>query len=561
MSSTEELNNQWAFHLIDQLILQGVCHFWIAPGSRNTPLVLSIANHLKSKCTVHFDERGLAYHALGFSKGSRRPVVVVTTSGSAVGNLLPALMEAKENNLPLLILTADRPKELQECGANQTTHQTKIFSQWTVWDTELSTPSSSISVQYLRSMVGYTLHMLKKGPVHINCPFREPLFLDPFPIPSIPTCIYHPNEEIFFPASLKVLAKQLNSSKKGIVILGENQKEELKEIYPLIDRLQWPVYADLLSNERCYPSHRLISHCPSTLFETPIDCILQFGHKVISKKLQMHIKSQKPNTYILVSSALKRQDELFYITDQVLLNNTSFCTQILPFIQQRKPLEDPIKKRQIVTDYPLLSEPFIHLELGKHFPKDYSIFFANSMPIRDADQFFFPKNKPQRMFFQRGVSGIDGNIASCFGIAKAIHTPLIAVLGDLAVLHDLNSLALAKDSTSPVIFLILNNQGGGIFSHLPIVRMSDHFEQFFAAKHSFTFEKAASFFGIDYQYINTKQDLIHSFQKGWSAKTQIIELKTEREENAKHRQQIQECSHLQPKASLQKNPLSSYTGF
>src|SRR5690606_30760178 len=158
-----------------------------------------------------------------------------------------------------------------------------------------------------------------------------------------------------------------------------------------------------------------------------------------------------------------------------------FCRQILPLIKQKNPFISTYKKSEIV-DYPTLTEPFIHAELGKQFPKEYSVFFANSMPVRNADLFFFPKHPPKEMFFHRVLSGIHGNIATCVGISRAIQTPLIAVLGDLTALHDLNSFAFAKKNPFPISFFISNNQGGGIFSHLPIARMKHSFETFFAAK-------------------------------------------------------------------------------
>ena len=171
-------NNGWAHSLIDQLIQQGVVDFCIAPGSRSTPLALAAARHPKARLKIHFDERGLGFYALGVSLAEQIPAAIIVTSGTAVGNLLPAVMEAFHSHVPLILLTADRPPELRDVGALQATDQIKIFQNFTLWQTDLPTPCESLNDDFIRSQAAYAVFQaMRMGPVHLNCQFREPLFI------------------------------------------------------------------------------------------------------------------------------------------------------------------------------------------------------------------------------------------------------------------------------------------------------------------------------------------------------------------------------------------------
>ena len=197
-------NNHWAHCLIDQFIQQGVIDFCIAPGSRSTPLALAAARHPKARINVHFDERGLGFYALGISLARQAPTALIVTSGTAVGNLLPAVMEAYHSHMPLVLLTADRPPELRDCGAMQATDQIKIFQNFTFWHFDLPCPGESLGEEFIRSQAAYAVFQaMRMGPVHLNCQFREPLF-----IPSEPQK-EGMGQQLFFPRSRHRFANSL----------------------------------------------------------------------------------------------------------------------------------------------------------------------------------------------------------------------------------------------------------------------------------------------------------------------------------------------------------------
>lgn len=581
MDEIGKQNDKWAFYIVDLLTQHGITEFWVAPGSRNTPLTLAIASHEKANAIVHFDERGLAFHALGFSKLEKKPVVIVVTSGSAVGNLLPAIMEAEQSQLPLLILTADRPPELRDCFANQTIDQVKIFSSFTSWQKDIPAPTKEISVHYIRSLISFAIEKTKGGPVHLNCQFREPFYDKPKVLPSIEKTTYVPTNLILSENALLQIRDALLMEEKGLIILGNLPIEEIKEVYTFAKEINWPIYADITSQSRCFEQHDLeLCQLPNLLkidssLLSDIHCVIQFGDRIVSKAVNNWLKKAALHKFFLVSFTEKRIDEFQLVTSRIKCSSKQFCKQLTPFIHTDKNPEwinglkevnDMIKRQmhQEIELFENLTEPYIHHQLGKNFPENTALFLGNSMPIRDAQAFFFSKNNPISIQTSRGVSGIDGNIAMTFGLAKALTSPIISVIGDLTFLHDLNSLAFAKSSTYPVTFFILNNDGGEIFSHLPISLNKEHFETYFVTSHGYSFQKAAELFKIPYLCIQDKKSYLDFLCNNPLNNTQIIEIKTFRADNLTHYKQIFkacECLLLKNKEPLKNNPLSSFTGF
>ncbi len=240
-----------AFWIIDQLISQGIDRFCIAPGSRNTPLVVAAAEHPKAKALVHYDERGLGFYALGFAKGAKRPAAVITTSGTAAGNLMPSVMEAHHSAIPMILLTSDRPAELRDCGANQTSDQLKLFGHFVRWQADLP---PALTENYFRSMAAQgVFHATQNppGPVQLNCQFREP-FERPFP--SLPSA-----SRIHFALFPPDSASHRDARQQGVILIGEIGSDP-RPILKLAKRLQWPVFDDILSNARLHPSSEQIRH-------------------------------------------------------------------------------------------------------------------------------------------------------------------------------------------------------------------------------------------------------------------------------------------------------------
>lgn len=554
---TGRQNEEWAYRLIDALIAQGVEYFCCAPGSRSTPLLLAVSNHPKADFTVHFDERGLCFHAVGYAKGSGKPAAVIATSGTAVANLLPGIIEACNDHVPLIILSADRPPELRDCGANQTCDQVKMFTNYVRYQVDLPCPDARISEQYLASTVSHAVAMAKyplQGPVQINCCFREPLFseaVEPREIAhhvAFEAPVLHPSDE-----AVAYWKDILTENRRGVIIVGSDRADHSEAIFALAERLQWPIFADVLTSLRGPgKSHALISHFDPILKlkgSEKVDAVIQFGDRFASKTLSTWLEKQSPGFFLHVSDHVLRQDPIHRVTHRVQSCPNLFVEKLLAGFEQEEDADwlNQWKKwdenchrglSEFFAGQSDLSEPGLIWEIGAMLPEGWSLFPGTSMPIRDANQFFNPASNIA-VFGNRGVSGIDGIVATACGIAKGSKRPLLAVVGDLTLLHDLNSLAMLSHSKHPVVLCVVNNGGGGIFSFLPVAKRKEAFEEFIAASHETTFASAAALFSLPYFQLQTPGELReHLLGQGEHPRSVLFEITTDRAENVKIHEQI-----------------------
>jgi len=501
--------------MIDQFIRQGIDRFCIAPGSRNTPLVIAAAEHPQAKTIVHYDERGLGFYALGYAKGAKKPAAIITTSGTAAGNLLPSVMEAHHSSIPMLLLTTDRPAELRDCGANQTTDQAKMFSHFVRWQADLP---PTLTETYFRSIAAQALfHATQNppGPVQINCQYREPLY--------VPRPAWEPSSPLSLSLPKLVAPPVRTNASRGVFLIGDLDGQSPEPILSLAKKLQWPIFADLLSNARLHPTFEQIRHFDWILkTDCPLkpDCIVHFGKRLASKK----ILDWTPTIHVSPLPFL--QDPTRGLSARVQSDFDSFCERFeagsdpewLPAWKEEEAKIEAAFGEMFEQPSPF-TEAHAMRRLGKILPEAFALFLANGMPIRDADHFLFPE-KCLGFYGNRGLSGIDGNIATAAGLSDGLNAPVAAFLGDQTCLHDLNSLPLLKKTAHPVLLIASNNFGSGIFSHLPIASWP-HFETFMAATHSWRFEDAAKMFGLPYLPF----DQI-SFEK-----SALVELVTNRQEN------------------------------
>ncbi len=527
-----------AHWIIDQLAQQGVRHFCVAPGSRNTPLVLAAAEHPLAKIHVHFDERGLGFFALGLGKASRCPAAVISTSGTAVGNLLPSVMEAHHTCTPLILLTADRPAELRDCSANQASDQIKIFQPFVRWQSDIP---PTLNEAYFRSIAaqGFFYACQNPGPIQINCQYREPFSIPPFtPVPIVQGTPIR----LEFP---KLIAKpQKSPFSKGVLLIGRlPDPNDIHPILALAKRLRWPVFADILSNARLFPTSEQI-HSFDWILKNGCglkpEQIFHFGERLTSKKLLEWLKEIKTD-YIHVSPWPFLQDPSRILTARVLADIPEFCSAFqahsdAQWLQDWKDLDGEttsLVESQFSADSPF-TEAHAMRALANAIPPHFAAFFGSGMPIRDADRFFYP-SQIKAVFGNRGLSGIDGNIATAAGLAESLQAPVAAFIGDQATLHDLNSIPLLKKY--PVYLIASNNFGSGIFHHLPIAK-SPHFEELWAATHNWHFEGVAKMFDIPYNRIDSdpEEALRQVFRSGESA---LIEIITDRVINHRFQQEIQ----------------------
>jgi 2-succinyl-5-enolpyruvyl-6-hydroxy-3-cyclohexene-1-carboxylate synthase len=348
------MNEAWAKEIIDQLVECGVTYFCVAPGSRSTPLTLAIAANPLITSIVHFDERGLAFHALGYAKGSGRPAALVVTSGTAVANLFPALMEASIDHIPLIVLTADRPPELRECGSNQSADQVKIFEGYVRYQVDLPCPDPLVPKGYLASTVAYATYSAtssRKGPVQLNCMFREPL-LGPLgsQAPRILPTRYEKTQVRAAPSGVRSLAEKLQKIEKGVIIAASNSTLGLRA---LAQTLQWPILTDILAPERAAGTSSYALAYSDLIVKThphlKPDAIIHFGDRFVSKTQLQWIEASAPSLYLLAADHPDRHDPSYLVTHRIQCCPSIYAKQLCDEMEQR-PLSAWMRQWQALSE-------------------------------------------------------------------------------------------------------------------------------------------------------------------------------------------------------------------
>lgn len=573
LSEAPNMNLLWAQWLVEELMRAGVCGFCLSPGSRSTPLTLAVAQNPRAAHRVHFDERGAAYFALGWAKASGKPAVLVCTSGSAAANYWPALAEASMAHVPLILLTADRPPELLQCGANQAIEQTNLYGGYTRWNFTLPCPDPAVPPAMVLTTADQAFYRAARppaGPVHLNCMFREPL------APSASDMKYRPDQlaplaawfnteapytrwnlpetRLTTQQELEII-NRLSDVERGALVIGAlRNAEETRAAERLAEALAWPVFADVTSGLRLGGASPYLVHyydqlllCPKFAAKCAPEFVLHLGGPVTSKRLMRHLEDVRPE-YLLAANHPERHDPAHGVTHRLETDIAAFCTWLGPSIRDRgvKPwcLEICALSQKIgeVIDAWLagngaLSEIFVARAVSRQRRPGHALFLGNSMPIRDMDMYGASDCAWGPAAANRGTSGIDGTLASAVGYARGLNAPVTALLGDLAVLHDLNSMALLRDSAPPVTLVTVNNDGGGIFSFLPVAGYPENFEKYFGVPHGLTFEHAARMFHLPYARPDTCGEFIEAYSSALRAeKAALIEVQTDRAENeALHR--------------------------
>lgn len=568
------LNTFWADLMIEELIRSGVDYFCISPGSRSTPLTVAVARNKNAKSIVCYDERNSAFHALGFARASRKPAAIITTSGTAAANLYPAIIEASNDNIPMVILTADRPPELIDTSANQTIVQPNMFAGYIRWSFDMPCPDENIRPEIVLTTIDQAVYrsmFLNPGPVHINCRFRTPLE----PTGEKPSDEYIKNIKVWGESartftkyecprviaadeSLASLAKDIHQTDAGMIIVGKlNCYEERKAVMGLVNLLNWPVYADITSGLR-------LTDCPTNIiryFDQELlsgefnkkaapSLVLHIGGRKTSKRVGEFLDQNRPDKYILINSTPQRQDPIHALTAFLQGDITDTCeslmdiTQLLEqndyaeFYAEKAKQADAIIAKNI-DDMPDISEPFIARELSRMIPDDTSLVLSSSMPIRDMDLYSVSNRVGITVAANRGASGIDGVISTASGFAVGKGNLTTLLIGDMAFMHDINALDLLRKIKAPVIIIVVNNQGGGIFHFLPISEVEDVFEDFFVVPHDHKFKGACETFGIAHYEPKDKDAFTEAYKTAIEkALPAVIEVATDRNENLNLRRTI-----------------------
>jgi len=554
---------------VDELARSGVFHVCLCPGSRSTPLALLLRKHPSITVWTHLDERSAAFFALGMAKALQEPVAVVSTSGTAAMNFAPAVVEAYYARVPLLVLTADRPPELRHIGALQTIDQVRLFGSHVKWFVELPLPDASEeTIRYARRIACRavaTARADRAGPVHINCPFREPLI--PNGQPSLPADRGGPSVSIIHTprrpnsAELTDLAAELRAIRCGLIVCGPQDDAQFPiAAARLAEELDWPLLADPLSQMRCGIHHnqQVIDSYDAFLRTGEAACrlapefILRFGATPVSKPLLMYLQRHAACRQILIDGGDGWHDPALSASEVCYTHPRLFC-EILLLALHAAPQQSRCKSwkedwvtvgrwtRATLQTYlrqsTAFSEPRIFAELADLLPPGATLFAGNSMPVRDLDTFFPGGTRAIRFLANRGASGIDGVVSTALGVSAISPGPVILTIGDLSFYHDLNGLLAAKQHHLRATIVLLHNDGGGIFSFLPQAQDQEHFEELFGTPHGLDFRPAAEMYGLNYQRPASWEEFRNAIRQSLdSPGVTLIEVRTERRANvALHR--------------------------
>ena len=476
--------------IVRQIVQAGITDAVLAPGSRNAPLSIAFYQAEQAgliNLHVKIDERGAAFFALGLTKATGRPVPVICTSGTAVANFHPAVLEASHSNAPLLLLTADRPARLRRTGANQTTEQARIFGKAVRYFADISGAAYPMELPF---------NSLQTGPVHLNLQFEEPLIGDSDTLWLDQIKIDPPKE-----FDRKGPGTFHTKSTRGLLVIGHDRAGLSQEsVEKFASELGWPVIAeDPLSFKDSIAHASIFLTSTKIRSEVKPDVVVIIGRTTLSRSINSVIAQARKTIVIDPRMATVDQDRS---ADQKFL--------ALPNLEV--PIADPdwvaiwnkLSERasKVVSELDTWSEETFARDFAAALPTGASLFIASSRPIRDLEGFAKPR-KDLQVFANRGLAGIDGNISTALGIASSSEKTF-AVLGDLAFLHDVS--ALAHAGNPDLRLFVIDNNGGGIFSTLPQAGV-DGFEKIFGTPHGRDIHAIATSFGVKTSTISTSAEL------------------------------------------------------
>ncbi|MGG1678032.1 2-succinyl-5-enolpyruvyl-6-hydroxy-3-cyclohexene-1-carboxylic-acid synthase [Neobacillus sp. NRS-1170] len=545
---------------VAELVFSGITDVVVSPGSRSTPMAMVMAEHPDLKVHIHVDERSAAFFALGIAKITNRPVAILCTSGTAAANYFPAIVEARYSRVPLIVLTADRPHELREVGAPQAINQIHLYGHHVKWFAEMALPDKSDEmIRYARTFcarAAAAATAAPAGPVHLNFPFREPL------IPKLDEEIFHAKERstgyvkvhngglTINEEQIKEIAEKLMGREKGIIVCGNIADEPFANaVTQLAELLKFPLLADPLSQLRS--GRHSLEHIIDTYdtflrndeaksFLKP-DVVIRFGAMPVSKALTIFLKENHAADQFVIDGGGGWRDPASLSTDMIFCNETIFCEKLGTYLKSKSPslfLEDWKKVNKLtyenmarVRDTAELSEGRLFYQLAELLPGGATLFVGNSMPIRDLDSFFLNNDKSIKVVANRGANGIDGTVSTALG-AALYSQPLYLVLGDLTFFHDLNGLIAAKLYNIDINIILVNNNGGGIFSFLPQAEHPKHFELLFGTPLNIEFEQAVKLFHGKYTKIKDWDHFELEMKTAMNSKgIKVFEVATNRDRN------------------------------
>ncbi|SDL62790.1 2-succinyl-5-enolpyruvyl-6-hydroxy-3-cyclohexene-1-carboxylate synthase [Nonomuraea maritima] len=542
--------------LIDELVRCGLTDVVLAPGSRSAPLALALHAESRVRLHVRIDERSASFLALGLARRSERPVALICSSGTAAANFHPAVIEAAESGVPLLVLTADRPPELRGTGANQTIDQLKLYGSAARWFAELGVPENRPGqVAYWRSLACRAYQRAAgpydPGPVHLNLAFREPLIPDGDPSWCEPLDGGASGPWVRARVAPPPVALHLPPTRRGVLVVGDGAAN-VRRYVAAAGMAGWPVLSEPNGGGR-YGDHAVSTY--HQLLATPEfadahrpDVVVTLGRPGLSKPLLSWL--QRADEHIVVSPGLDRWPDPTRSATQVaqaveIPVAAGDDSWLNAWRQADRVARDVVDE---VLDSSGTSEPRVARDLVDALPNGALLFCGSSMPIRDLDQAMRPR-RGIRLMANRGASGIDGLVSTAMGAALAHNGPSYALIGDLSFLHDQNGLVLGPREPRPDLCLVVvNNDGGGIFSLLPQAALRDPFERVFGTPHGVELGYVAAATNTPYTLVEDISDLPKALR---GEGPRVVEVRTEREENARVHARLTEAARQAVRAYLQ----------
>lgn len=566
-------NSLWASVLVKTLVRLGLKTAIVSPGSRSTPLTMALASHPEVDAVPILDERSAAFFGLGIAKRTGLPVVLVCTSGTAGANYYPAVIEAKESRVPLMVLTADRPPELRDCASGQTIDQQKLFGNFPNWYAELATPLPDLAMfRYLRQTVtqAWTRALSPTaGPVHLNCPFRDPL--SPLPDGSV-SHLKGLLDEQFFPGiyptlygtpaiasseSIEPVQHLWANGDRGLIIAGPaqpaNPEAYCQAVAALSRHLNWPILAEGLSPLRNHAelipnlvsTYDAILRQPQWSEQLAAEQVIQIGPLPTSKVLRQWLDQTSPPRWVLDADVFNL-DPLHGSTTHLQFS----VERLAPSLAKAQPspsayLETWLSLEQKVRHH--LDSAFSEMEdifdskvpwmMAQHLPPETPVMIANSLPIRDVEWFWPPGNRRLRPFCNRGANGIDGTLSTALGIVHRGQSTVF-LTGDLALLHDTNGWLSVPQLQGHLTVILINNHGGGIFEMLPVAKFDPPFEEFFATPQTVDFNHLCAAYGVNYERVQSWQQLKACLSFLPEGGVRVLEVRCDRKESQQIRQKL-----------------------
>jgi 2-succinyl-5-enolpyruvyl-6-hydroxy-3-cyclohexene-1-carboxylate synthase len=568
---------------VEELARCGLREACTSPGSRCAPLVLALTHEQRLRCHSHIDERCAGFFALGLAKASQRPVALTCTSGTAVAELLPAVVEAHEAGVPMIVLSADRPPELRETGAGQTIDQLGIFGRFAKWFFDVGVPDPrAIGERWLRTLgcrAYWTAQEGRAGVVHLNFALREPLVSDRPPLPPLGggrpdgrPLVTRPPGLSLVPEDQRSLVAAVAGCRRGVVVAGRHERDTPLGVAAagFCATTGWPLLADPLSRAR--RGEAAIAHYDALLRDESFaavepDIVLRVGDLPTSKPLRAWLAGMAEVPQAAIDPEAVWQDpdatlcRVFALEPAAALGSLSAPPADPGWLARWREAD---RQAAVAIAAALgsvgLSEPAVAAELGALLPGRATLFVASSMPVRDVESFWPVREDPPRVLCNRGANGIDGTVSSAFGAAAAGQGPVVLLIGDVALAHDLGGLLAAKRLDHKLTIVLLNNDGGGIFDFLPIANLpaarkptvstdrggpgeQDTYTRHIATPTGLDFARAAALYGLKHETVADVAGFRAALERTLSGPhSSIIEVRTERPANVELHRRVWEAT-------------------